>query len=60
MGLQILKWVNLKDKCEIINLKVSKPKRQVWDYKSADFNGLNATLSNAPFETAYTIFYVWL
>jgi len=27
-----------------------------WDYKSADFNGSNATLSNASFETTYTIF----
>lgn len=28
----------------------------MWDYKPADFNGLNAVLSNAPFETVYTIF----
>jgi hypothetical protein len=28
----------------------------VWNYKSADFNELNTALSNAPFETAYTIF----
>lgn len=31
-------------------------KRRVWDYKSADFNGSNATLNNASLETTYTIF----
>jgi len=50
------------DHCTVyckLKFKVSKPhafKRQVWDYKSADFNGLNTAFSNAPFETAYTIF----
>ena len=42
-----------------LNFKVSKLpgfKRRVWDYKSADFNGSNATLSNASLETTYTIF----
>lgn len=42
-----------------LNATVSKHpafKRGVWYCKATDFNGSNVTLSNASFETTYTIF----
>ena len=44
--------------CKLL-LKVHKPKsfsREIWNFHEADWHGLNGALSNAPFDTAYTIY----
>lgn len=50
------------DHCVIyckLNIITSKPityQREVWDYKTANFDAINEALSNAPFDSAFLIF----